>query len=1672
MAETRIHLNWEGISTQETTKLVDFLTKYDSFQITLPSFKKMNLQNSSISKINFLTGNSPNDLINYVSYIIREGATKTTYFQKELNEEENDVYQKALDSVKKFHFFKPEDLNKEYEERAALEIPVPSKSWKKINAMHGNVYILADYTAIEISSLSYEEIRRNIVRVHYDKRIELIFTILRSFQFNPDGDPIEISSYSVKKILKLLDFYVQELIPYMNIRVRDPQHIQMFRKKTTLHSKSYIMEMKREQGSDDKLVSFSQTDINKRNPIHNLKLVEQNRQTISDFLFDLIKKIQDKKDKVNEILRNDKNKVSKTKDKEGNNCFIYKTIYDYIINDTTPFDLFIVKDINGVERNISKKELIKENEENNTQNYVKINNTAFLPIDVVENIFNEYDYYNQETQITPLDKDCADIEQQSIKIRDIDVNEYPEITIEGNCFTPEKEAQNELKTILSNETDAPLVNLIKTSKGVLIPQDTLTKLKNRNDSMDNGDVLYTYTNPYTNQKETITLNEVNDSLTNPNRYILTKTKDNNDDKIVNKDTLIKSVNDWTLTPNNTLPAKDDNDNDSEINPFDVQVIKFEPKEIPEQIIDINNNLKQQLNDIKANPNSTYTKYTDANGKTYYIRTNLRDNIINKDTPYDIYHIKDIENTPIKISKQTLKDNASQPQYIQISNKETFTKEYLPLDVIEKAINDNTSDKIENNDKHKTEFVKDTQDYNDTDNNILNNQPEQIKLDFINAVSNEPLYKINDTNYLRKGVLEQIKDHEQKTPFNIYHIPSQNENNDITITKTQVNDLLNDPKQGIYAQTKDNVGNIIYVNIDDIKNTNCGLDEEFISNGHKITLHSLKAEPLPNLQPLPSQPDEEKMLKLKDIKTKLINDINDETKSKHSIECIEEVNQKPILISKNYPSLITQKNSENDKVIKYKIKDDKDEEVIVDKEPKIQTNNTNEYIEIKNNETGERFSIAKNELLSQIDTLDGNDNIDTPEKDIIISVNDFYTNNKVNIPAIDIIVPEPSKELSIEPILPEGPSPEEIAKIMSTKNKLLKRLNSEEIANKINFVKTPNNGHISQDSLIQMHKRNDPKNEGITYKFTDPCRNKEEEITLDDVESSLSQPDRSVQIQSQGNNILTNKENLINAINKWNNLSDKIQLTNETDNTNIEVDPNEIDINVIEPKPLPKQKTDYNNELKHALNEMKHKAIIIKYDKPTNKSQRIRLNLAKKILNKDTTYDRIHIKDISGKPIKISKKILKQSLDEPDNQFITITNNVLKENLIIPISDLEKALNDNKNDTFNTKDIGDIPQTLNKSSIQIVNDTKNYDEEDEATLNNQPEQFKIDIINSIKEYLLPVEDLLNHKYQYLREAQLKQVNEHQQTVPFNKYILTNYANITVTVNKKIVKDSLLNPHNQKYFLCKDKGNNSLRVILEKDVKETDCGFDENFYSNNNTFPFKNLSVAELEPLHPLPKQKEEIKMEYLVSTKSALQDKLKTSKKDLIECPNENNKGTYVLINKKYVDKIKQSNRANPKAVQYKIKNDSGNEIIVDKEPKYKNENELFIKVQEVSSDKVFIVSKRDFANKVNGFDDANNLEKEPVMLVLKECGSKKDIPLKPEDIEIIDVNDVNADELFIEPIIKAEEKIQLVTLAKIIDPNEKKDVIGEQPQQLQQQQPPKKRTFKIRRAVVNRVKKG
>ena len=430
------------------------------------------------------------------------------------------------------------------------------------------------------------------------------------------------------------------------------------------------------------------------------------------------------------------------------------------------------------------------------------------------------------------------------------------------------------------------------------------------------------------------------------------------------------------------------------------------------------------------------------------------------------------------------------------------------------------------------------------------------------------------------------------------------------------------------------------------------------------------------------------------------------------------------------------------------------------------------------------------------------------------------------------------------------------------------------------------------------------------------------------------------------------------------------------------------------------------------------------------------------------------------------------MDEPDNQFITITNNVLKENLIIPISDLEKALNDNKNDTFNTKDIGDIPQTLNGSSIQIVNDTKNYDEEDEATLNNQPEQFKIDIINSIKEYLLPVEDLLNHKYQYLREAQLKQVNEHQQTVPFNKYILTNYANITVTVNKKIVKDSLLNPHNQKYFLCKDKGNNSLRVILEKDVKETDCGFDENFYSNNNTFPFKNLSVAELEPLHPLPKQKEEIKMEYLVSTKSALQDKLKTSKKDLIECPNENNKGTYVLINKKYVDKIKQSNRANPKAVQYKIKDDSGNEIIVDKEPKYKNENELFIKVQEVSSGKVFIVSKRDFANKVNGFDDANNLEKEPVMLVLKECGSKKDIPLKPEDIEIIDVNDVNADELFIEPIIKAEEKIQLVTLAKIIDPNEKKDVIGEQPQQLQQQQPPKKRTFKIRRAVVNRVKKG
>ena len=137
--------------------------------------------------------------------------------------------------------------------------------------------------------------------------------------------------------------------------------------------------------------------------------------------------------------------------------------------------------------------------------------------------------------------------------------------------------------------------------------------------------------------------------------------------------------------------------------------------------------------------------------------------------------------------------------------------------------------------------------------------------------------------------------------------------------------------------------------------------------------------------------------------------------------------------------------------------------------------------------------------------------------------------------------------------------------------------------------------------------------------------------------------------------------------------------------------------------------------------------------------------------------------------------------------------------------------------------------------------------------------------------------------------------------------------------------------------------------------------------------------------------------------------------------------------------------------------------------KYKNENELFIKVQEVSSGKVFIVSKRDFVNKVNGFDDANNLEKEPVMLVLKECGSKKDIPLKPEDVEIIDVNDVNADELFIEPIIKAEEKIQLVTLNKIIDSNEKQDVIGEQP--LQQQQPPKKRTFKIRRAVVNRVKK-
>lgn len=974
-------------SFRTSIRTKDDLSKYSSYiaskakLVAIMTKKNISIRisNRSFLHLHSMIESKPDDICESVNFsiITTITSTETKQVSKVYTEEKEEVYFKLLSYVKYFHIYDTIYTTKTDEEKALNEIPIANADLRKIIALSGHEWIdLIGYLLIQITEISYEEIKRQSMRTiqRYNKKLDYLFKLIKTFEFtlnNNDNHKVDMSSYSIKRILKLLNVNITSFIPLLKIAVvtSDLKNKALRKQRSLLYNKAYVLEMKKNIDDDENssYVHMKQNnDMSRRMHTISFEHFETERNNASVFLHSLLDKIENKKKEIMAIINDDKNLYIKVKYADDKFTFIPKKLYDFIINDSeNEYDEYKVKDVKGNSISLSKAKLNEEKEF--TPAYTKLNSGEYATKDDINCLYDNFTFINQDSLLNVETED--EVKQKEPKLIDVVLEEQKEecmIEFENPEAT---DKLNKYKNDVINELnkDKDKTHLIKCNT-FFITEDMIKKLKAKSDSDQEG-----------TNREYLFMNVVDDKEMKLNKEDINKASnidsDNKlyvkiGDSILNKSEIIKAVNDLDGIDKEIKVNKyKENDQKEEISiqPNTIHPFKYNIVDIPKQIYEINNELKEKIKNINEN-NALIL----IDGKT--IRKELADKVANHQSEYDLYHIKDNKDNSIKISKSNIKTilaNNTFEKYIPINNiDDATTIKYIPLSKLIENSNDDSTDvftckDIDGNEvsipKEKIKIVDIKEDHSEKDNEILNHQPEQFKIDTLKEAKINIIDVIDNngkSHKIREDKLNLIISHKQDIPFTNYEIDSDDIINEkINLTKDNAEKAINtQQKKYFIGYNNSNQNEKFFIDKDEFKQNENDFEEEYVIEGEKkIKFGDIRVSKLEQINELPKQPEEEQFRLLFAKHKEIENDINN---SRVLIKVIDTNNKEQFITEDTLAKLKTLSTNEDNET--FTIKSEKYEYTL----PKnINAKESEHYIEI--NSENENYIVNKGDIMREI-----------------------------------------------------------------------------------------------------------------------------------------------------------------------------------------------------------------------------------------------------------------------------------------------------------------------------------------------------------------------------------------------------------------------------------------------------------------------------------------------------------------------------------------------------------------------------------------------------------------------------------------------------------------------------------------------------------------------------------
>ena len=1081
--------------------------------------RSVNIHNASLIKIYTMCSYSSEEICESVAFTITttETQTETKQVEKVYTEEKEETYIKLLEYVKYFHCYNSQYENVSDEEKAMKEIPIAKKDMKAIIKMSGKDWVDSiGYMQIQITAISYEEIRRQSMKTKkYNRKYDFIFKIIKTFEFNmrkknDDGsdNKIDVSSYSMKRLIKLMNVDLGYFIPLLRLMiVKEVSNTgdKLRKQRSLLYNKAHILEMKKniEDDENDTIIHIKQNNDNSRrmNAI-NFDVIDGYRESASVLLHELIKKVNDKKEEIHSVSNDEKNICVKVKDINDHITFVNSKLYEFIVNDTeNKYDQYEVKDVKGNTKLLSKKQLIEEND--NAMNYLMMDDGKYANKDDVDNLYDNFTFVNQDGLLN-IEDENDNVIQRDVRLIDLAVKEMDSKDIEfinpeeieeqkekerlakeeaerlakeeaerlekerlakeeaeriekerlakeeaerlekerlakeeaerlekerlakeeaerlakeeaerlakeeaERLAREEKERQekeafdklNELKSSSLNiiNLNEENTNLIKVSSyssktPIYVPISTMNQLSSRTkDDSPSYIKPIVYSFPSSNESPSqSTRDDILSSLGDQdNRYLQIN------DAIIKKSDLIKGINEITVNDPFIKVHSDNTNEELSLNPKELKVATFKEIQLPKQIIDINNELKESLKGI----NNSY-KYIKI-GKEL-LKFTIAELVSKSPSQYDTYYFNQVEGVNrVKYSKRQIQNILpSAVHYIKVSEKSNEQQlHFLPLDDVNKSINDNSSNILKSKDNNDNEISleKDTielkllpfEDNLEADETVVQKQPEQKKIDLI-QYSKVKYVKVplnNKSVYLREDLLQSIVDHKQSVPFKNYYL----NNPEVVITKQIASQSLSSPERFMCVYDNDNkqkdeieyhyLNSKVFNEFHGDFKDSLPVDDKETS----IPLSSLFQKESTPLDPLPPQPEEEKMK----VMINTMNALERDIEKNNEYVAINDKKDNIVFIPLHS---IIEINSNTDKSKKYKVKDSNKNELTVESSQVADGEKAQKYIKIKDTNNNIEYIVNETDLKNEIKKITSNNEVTNSK----LILRDAITYNNISV----------------------------------------------------------------------------------------------------------------------------------------------------------------------------------------------------------------------------------------------------------------------------------------------------------------------------------------------------------------------------------------------------------------------------------------------------------------------------------------------------------------------------------------------------------------------------------------------------------------------------------------------------------------------------------------------------